>query len=164
SLDRVAAVRGQAPDHDRDLVAQGPLLVLGANRHRDGASQLQALGPRAATLQPLGERAADDGEEHVVDRASKLVLDLLQLGQGEARWTPTPRRWVPIGLFSGVSGARLTVPQSTSLAPSAVSRSWTAAWLGWAAFLTARSAIPNGAFTSSLTPRVTTAASVGSGP
>ncbi len=89
---------------------------------------------------------------------------LISFSSASSASSQSTRRWVPIGRFSGHSGARLTVPHSTSPAPSAVSRSSSAVRVGLAAAFSARSAIPIGALTRSLTPLPTISASLGSGP
>ncbi len=89
---------------------------------------------------------------------------LISFSSASSASTQSTRRWVPIGSFNGETGARLTVPHSTSLAPSAVSRSSPAVFAGLAAARSARSASENGVLISSFTPRPTTSASLGSGP
>ena len=77
--DRVADVDRQRPAHHGDAVAEVALLVLGPRRHRDQRAQLQPLGAHAARVQPVAQRAADDGQDHVVDGAAERVLDLLEV-------------------------------------------------------------------------------------
>ena len=58
-----------------------PRSSLGADRDRHERAQLQPLGAHAARVQPVAQRAADDGEHDVVDRAAERVLDGLEVGK-----------------------------------------------------------------------------------
>ena len=76
--DRVLDVDGQRRAHRREPVAELVVLVAGADRDGHERAQLQPLGAHAARPQPLLQRAGDDGEHDVVDRAAERVLDLLE--------------------------------------------------------------------------------------
>ena len=55
------------------------LLVLGPRGDGDERAQLQPLGAHAARVQPVAQRAADHGQDDVVDGAAERVLDLLEV-------------------------------------------------------------------------------------
>ena len=92
ALDRVLDVDGQRRPHRRDLVAQLPVLVLAADRNRHLRAHLEPLGPDAAPVEPFPDAAGDDGQHDVVDGATELVLDPLELRQVAANPDEPPVR------------------------------------------------------------------------
>ena len=118
--DRVLDVDGQRRAHRGEPVAELVVLVARADRDGHERAQLQPLGAHAARAQPLLQRAGDDGEHDVVDRAAERVLDLLDVASS---WrTVTSRRCGPISTLSGVDGAGFRPAHTTSPRPSSASR------------------------------------------
>ena len=78
--DRVGDVDGQRPAHGRDAVAElaaaRPAVRIDTGTSARSSSP-SVRTPRAA--QPVAQRAADDGEHDVVDRAAERVLDQLEV-------------------------------------------------------------------------------------
>ena len=125
SLDRVLAPDRQRRHHRRDPVAERAVLLVGADADRNHRPQLEPLGVVAACAQVVAERAGDDREDDVVDRAAVLVLDALQRRRGRPA-AKAKRRWGPISTLKGVRGRRH--PGADDLAGRADSRA--ATWRG----------------------------------
>jgi hypothetical protein len=66
------------------------MLVLGADRHGHERAQLEALGADAAILEPVAQRAADHGQDDVVDGPAERVLDPLEVLESAAAGRVAP--------------------------------------------------------------------------
>ena len=80
-LDRVLAPDRQRGHHRGHLIAERAVLIGGADADRHHRLQDQLVRRVAERAQMPAERAGDDGQHDVVDRASVRVLDPPQVGE-----------------------------------------------------------------------------------